>query len=118
MRYSVWNWNKGVYDVYEAPGEAPGQRPRPRAKGQGVAGAGVQPEMIMPVLPRDAVQVGSHETPQGRIAVHSSSPAAAVGAYEKPEQSPLVHSPWVTLGVGALALWVGVKLIYKIAWRL
>lgn len=117
MLYSVYNWTTQVYDVFESrQGEANGQRPKPRRIGPGPSGPGQQVESLLPVLPRDAVKIGTSPRPRGRIAIHHSS--SAVGLGWSPEESPLVAKPWMTLGIGAVGLWVGFRVLHHIARRL
>ena len=118
MRYSVWNWNSRSYDVFEAPGEQLGQRPRPKRIVNQPNGRGVQPEVVLPVLPKAAVLIENSRQPQGRIVVHHSSPAAPLGAYDDPNQSPLVSSPWKTLATGAAGVWGAYWMLKYIARRL
>lgn len=117
MRYSVWSWNDQVYHVFDGPGDQPGRRPTPRKVVNGANDHGYQPEALTPILPRNAVQVGQSDKPQGRVAIHYSSPATGLGEYVDPSESPLVHSPWMTLGIGALGVYVSYALLTAIARR-
>jgi len=118
MLYSVYNWTKQAYDVFESRnGEANGQRPKPRRVGPGPHGPGQQLESLLPVLPHDAVLVRTSAKPAGRIAIHHTSPAVGLGAWTA-EESWLVKRPWLLLGLGALGLVVGYRLLNSIARRL
>jgi len=117
MLYSVFNWTRQDYDIFESQsGEANGQRPKPRRAGPGPQGTGQQLETLVPVLPTDAVRIRTSAIPAGRIAVHYSSPAAGLGW--APDESPLVKSPWLVLGVGAVGIMLGYRLLHHIARRL
>ena len=78
MRYSVFDWDMGVYTYYEAPGESLGVRPKPRVTLSGSNDRGQQPEALMPVLPSGARRIGRGKEARGRIAV-------------LPDQAALVH---------------------------
>ena len=118
MIYSIYNWNTGQYDFFDSKeGERPGQRPLPRTKVNQPNGKGYQPESLMPILPRDAIPVGSGDVAKGRIAVHWSSAAASLGAYKDPGESPLVHSPWLTLGLTVGGVLLSFRLLIAIARR-
>jgi hypothetical protein len=67
MRYSVYDYNRHVYDYYEAPGAGgthAGSPPAPR----GVGEIGATAERSSWKLPMTARKVGSGYLPQGRIA--------------------------------------------------
>jgi hypothetical protein len=118
MLYSVYNWNKRAYDVFESrSGEANGQRPRPRRVGPGPRGPGQQLESLLPILPLDAIRLRTARKPAGRIAIHHTSPAVGLGAWSA-EESWLVKKPWLMLGVGAVGLVLGYRLLHHIARRL
>jgi len=115
MRFSIWNWNKKSYDLFDSPnGEQPGQRPAPRSKVNDPRGKGRQLESLLPVLPKNAVLVGSSPKPQGRIAIHFTSSAVGLGAYD----SLFVRSPWAVLAGIAAAVWAANKLLVAAAKRL
>jgi len=117
MLYSVYNWNKKAYDVFESrSGEANGQRPKPRRTGPGPQGPGQQLESLLPILPLDAILLRTARKPAGRIAIHHTSPAVGLGW--SPEESWLVRKPWLMLGIGALGLLVGYRLLHHIARKL
>jgi len=116
--YSVYNWNTQAYDIFESQsGAANGQRPAPRRTGPGQRGPGQQLESLLTILPLDAVRVRTSRKPAGRIAIHHTSPAVGLGEWT-PEESWLVKQPWLTLGIGALGLIVGYRLLHHIARRL
>lgn len=118
MLYSVFNWSTQAYDVFESrSGEANGQRPKPRRVGPGPRGSGQQLESLLPILPLDAIRLRTSRKPAGRIAIHHTSPAVGLGDWA-PEESWLVKRPWLALGVGALGLMVGYRLLHRIAGRL
>jgi hypothetical protein len=115
--YSIYNWSKQAYDVFESSnGEANGQRPIARRKGPGPRGPGQQLESLLPVLPTDAVFLRTSKRPVGRISIHHGSPAVGLGW--SPDESLLVRSPWMVLGVGIVGLLLGYRLINQIARRL
>lgn len=117
MLYSVFNWTTQQYDVFESRnGEANGQRPIARRVGPGPAGPGQQLESLLPIMPADAIKVSSSPLPRGRIAIHPTS--SAVGLGWTAEESPLVKQPWVALGVGAVGIWVGFRVLHWIARQL
>ena len=112
MRYSVWDWNEQRYHVFDSPtGEANGQRPAPKARLNDAKGKGHQLEELLPVLPRDAVQVGVADKPVGRIAIHYTSSAVGLGAYE----STFTKNPWLVLGLIFGGTWVAYKVLHQIA---
>lgn len=117
MLYSVYNWSKKAYDVFESrSGEANGQRPKPRRVGPGPRGPGQQLESLLPILPLDALLLRTAPKPAGRIAIHHTSPAIGLGWTA--EESWLVKQPWLTLGIGALGLVLGYRLLHRIARKL
>ena len=115
MQYSVWNWNTQQYDVYEGPGEQPGQRPRPRQKVGDRRGAGRQLEALLSIVPPGSQLTGHSPKAVGRVALHSSSSAVGLSAYTTAEESPLVHSPWVVLGVGVGGFLLAYRLLVGLA---
>lgn len=115
MIYSVWDWNKQRYDIFESPqGEHNGQRPVPRVKVNAPGGRGRQLEALLPILPKDAVSRGHSEYPKGRIAIHWSSSAVGLSAYD----SPFAKHPWVVLGLILGGVWLGHKALLSIARRI
>jgi hypothetical protein len=123
MRYSIWGWNTQRYSLFDSPnGEANGQRPLPRRKVGEPQGKGHQLESLLPVLPRDAVPVGTSEKPQGRIAIHWSSPAVGLGLGAVPIQTTpdrfFVNHPWVALGLVFGGVWLGKKMLIGFAKRM
>jgi len=112
MLYSVFNWDKRVYDVFEAPGEQLGERPKSHVKGGGIKSDGRQPETLLPVVPSNAKPKGSSKFAKGRIAVFG--PSSSLGEDAKVD-SPLVHSPWLTLGVTVGVVYVGFKILHVAA---
>ena len=110
--YSIFNWATQNYDLFDSPtGEANGQRPAPRVKLADAKGKGHQLESLLPVLPRDAVQVGVADKPVGRIAIHYTSSAVGLGAYE----STFTKNPWLVLGLIFGGTWVAYKALHSIA---
>lgn len=129
MIYSHFNWGKGRFDYYNAPGDQLGNRPKmrlvlnePRSK------HGVPVESVLPIVPAGAQRVGSGKAAKGRIAVLPSevmSPrgekggamdtASGLGGFEGLEDNPLIHSPWLTLGLWFGAFIVGYKVVSSIA---
>ena len=73
MLYSIFNWTKQAYDVFESSsGEANGQRPKARRIGPGARGPGQQMESLLAVFPTDAIRVRTATQPAGRVAIQSS----------------------------------------------
>lgn len=125
MMYSVFDWERGLYHYFEAPGDKLGVRPKPSASVNDENGKGHQLEKLLPVLPKDAHATGTGREAKGRVvafsdavrnamnkeptplAVQTSSVSTLLGLNADPSSSnPLVSSPWLTLG-----LWVGAVLV-------
>lgn len=118
MQFSVWNWEKKAYDVFEGPGEKLGQRPQPRRRGLGPNSDGQYLESLLPVLPATAKLVETRTTPVGRIAIHHTSSAVSLDAYTDPKESPLVSRPWLTMGVLFGSVYAAYRLLVYVAKRL
>lgn len=129
MIYSVFNWDKGGYDYYNASGDKFGNRPKARKViNQPNAKNGVPVESVIPLLPAGAVKSGSGNVAKGRIAILPNQsmspngqpggaldPASGLGGFGALDENPLVNSPWVTLGLWVGAFLVGMKVISSIA---
>lgn len=66
MKYSVWNIDRRVYDVYDGPGPHGTHAGSPRARVRSDLGA--TPDGAAWKLPSSAVKVGESDVPIGRIA--------------------------------------------------
>lgn len=75
MMYSVWNWNTGRYDYFRGDGPLPGTKAPSRARGSGVGG--VRLEDALPLLPRDALKIGTGDDARGQVAVEGRVGSAA-----------------------------------------
>ena len=104
MIFSVFNWNSLQYDYYRADaGPAPGEPIRPRRRYQG--GESVRPEDILPLLPVDAIKVGSGIEARGRLAVVDATSFEGFG------QEPQQESSWFTPLLVVGAAYVAIKLL-------
>lgn len=98
MVYSVWNWDSLRYDYYRADGgPLPGQPVLPKKRYKN--GDSVRPEDVLPVLPGDALKIGSGDTAQGRVAVRSDE--ARLGA-SVPSQGGSILPVVMVAGAGYL----------------
>ena len=113
--YSVFDLDTQRYDYFQAQGPGLGQRVHSRAKGL----AGVTPDEVLPILPKDALHVGSGEDPRGILAVRGSflgfgDDAGATATTTTPTGIPLpfiVEHPYISAGVAIGAI----ILLYKAA---
>jgi hypothetical protein len=128
--YSVFDWNTLQYDYFESgAGVFPGNRAAPRAKFFN-DGDGQQPEAVLPLLPEDAVKVGSGQQARGRIAVerpyvsnsesHAGDVMALVGmGAEPPAGSDFFRdNPWLSVGLVVGGSLVAFKLLLAAARRI
>lgn len=72
MRYSVWSYDRQVYDVFDTPETKATHAGSPsRAVFQSSLGA--TPEQASWTLPPNAMKVGESQLPQGRIATRGGA---------------------------------------------
>lgn len=102
MVYSVWNWDTLRYDYLRSDsGLRPGEPVLARKRYQN--GDSVRPEDVLPVLPEDAIRIGSGDTAQGRIAVRKEE--ASLGQFISQPSSI----------ISTILVLVGGYIIYRIA---
>lgn len=127
MIYSVFNWNSMNYDYFQsASGAAPGNRAQPRRMFSGKE-HGQRPEDVMPVLPDDAVLVGTGQDARGRVAVlgdevmargsSSVGQGSLISGYGA-EPSFFEQNPYLSIGLVVGGSWLGFKLLIALARRL
>lgn len=68
MIYSVFDWNSGLYQYLEAPGEGLGVRPVGKEVND-PHGKGHKLEELLPTVPANARPMGRGPSPKGRIAM-------------------------------------------------
>lgn len=68
MIYSVFDWNSGLYQYLEGPGEGLGVRPVGKEVND-PQGKGYKLEELLPTVPAGARPMGRGPTPKGRIAM-------------------------------------------------
>ena len=101
MVYSVYDYDRKVYDYYQGSGPK-GTHASSPPKTYGKSALGATPEQAAWKLPPDAVKVGTGMMPKGRIA--SSSSGLGLGEYDLATGAKLAAA----LGIAYLA-WKAAK---------
>lgn len=100
MVYSLWNWDTLRYDYYrDDSGPRPGQPVLARNKYKN--GDSVRPEDVLPILPEDALQIGSGDAAQGRVAVRRRE--ATLGQDPPVRAGLMAPTTWIVAAAGYLA---------------
>lgn len=104
--FSVWDWNRNAYRVYQTPspvsvGDDP-KSPKPLV----TSSIGADPDAQVSVVPSDGRLVGYSHLARGEIRRVSGG----LGDDTAPEQRSLWQHPVVTFGAGVFAAFWGAEL--------
>lgn len=103
--YSVWDWDRNSYRVYQNPrpvsvGDDP-VSPKPVV----TSALGADPDTQINVVPQDAKFMGYSHVARGEVRRLSGG----LGDSAAPEETPFWKQPIVMFAAGAAAAWAAIK---------